>query len=333
MQTPFFTVGIPTYNRAGLLMQAVQGVLGQSCEDFELIVADNHSTDDTPQVMARLKDPRIRYVRHEQNLGIMGNFQFLATQARGRYFVLHQDDDLLHRDFLARCRQAVDGEEGVAMYATAWWRGSEQSGFECTLAADPGLLDAQAVLADRPLLSDGAGWAVRLLYRFYFANPAIAYNAEILRQIGGYPQTNLEGVVDIMLAARLLCRGKLAFDPRIGAVYRDHGANYSRSMSRGVRRHNRRKLYDDLTGLFESHQIDWPSLLSRQLVQMSETQLFWVMNQWIRNQAPRRIQDVMWRELKRRYAGAPIQMWRRLISRLGLGKTVKSAWMMCGSGG
>jgi len=66
---PKVSVIIPTFNRALLIMRAIESVLDQTYQDFEVIVVDDGSSDETQKVLRDLKDERIRYFRHEKNLG------------------------------------------------------------------------------------------------------------------------------------------------------------------------------------------------------------------------------------------------------------------------
>lgn len=69
VQNPTVSVVIPTYNRAHLLGRAIKSVLDQTYQDFELIIVDDASSDNTGQVVATFADPRIHYLRHEKNRG------------------------------------------------------------------------------------------------------------------------------------------------------------------------------------------------------------------------------------------------------------------------
>lgn len=69
IQPPNVSVIIPTYNRAGLIGKPIQSVLNQTYQNFEIIVVDDCSTDNTEEVLERFNDPRIRYIRHQQNSG------------------------------------------------------------------------------------------------------------------------------------------------------------------------------------------------------------------------------------------------------------------------
>ena len=74
--TPRVSMGLPVYNGARLLPQALSCLLGQTLGDFELIICDNASTDETQQICVEhaARDHRIRYVRNERNLGANANF-------------------------------------------------------------------------------------------------------------------------------------------------------------------------------------------------------------------------------------------------------------------
>ena len=86
------SVVVCTYNRAELLPGAIRSVLDQSYEGFEVVVVDDGSTDSTADVVARVGDPRVGYVRQEnQGLSVARNTG--VAHASGRYVVFLDDDD------------------------------------------------------------------------------------------------------------------------------------------------------------------------------------------------------------------------------------------------
>lgn len=93
MAKPTVSVVIPTYNRAELLKRAINSVLRQTFEDFELIVVDDASSDNTPEVVESIKDGRIQYVRLEKNSGGPVARNTGIKKARGRFIALLDDDD------------------------------------------------------------------------------------------------------------------------------------------------------------------------------------------------------------------------------------------------
>lgn len=95
MSTPLFSIVIPTYNRSNLLRCAIQSVLRQTFPDFEILVSDNVSQDDTREVVAQFGDPRVKYLRPEQHLVIADNWEFGRSRATGKLILMLADDDAL----------------------------------------------------------------------------------------------------------------------------------------------------------------------------------------------------------------------------------------------
>jgi glycosyltransferase involved in cell wall biosynthesis len=95
MKPPLFSIVIPTYNRADLVKLAIRSVLRQTWRDFEIVVCDNFSQDDTGRVVREVGDPRARYVRTPRHLVIADNWEFARTQAAGTLVLMLSDDDAL----------------------------------------------------------------------------------------------------------------------------------------------------------------------------------------------------------------------------------------------
>ena len=85
---------IPTYNRAHLLGRAIQSVLTQTYQDFELIIVDDGSTDNTEKVVESFKDERIRYIRHKENKGGAAARNTGIKAAKGEYIAFQDSDDV-----------------------------------------------------------------------------------------------------------------------------------------------------------------------------------------------------------------------------------------------
>lgn len=113
--TPKVSVCVPTYNRAALLPNFLRSVFQQTFVDYEVIVADNCSTDDTPRIVTSIADSRIRYHRHEENIGPFANMNWLIDRARGEYVCILHDDDVYFAGFLARLAEILDRHRNVGM--------------------------------------------------------------------------------------------------------------------------------------------------------------------------------------------------------------------------
>src|SRR3954449_5755554 len=116
MPTPRFTIGIPTYNRADLLRQALESALDQTYPDVEVLVCDDASEDGTAEVVKAFGD-RVRYHRNATNIGMYPNFARAIELASGEYFSLLQDDDLIHRDFVRRVLEAFKAADDLVFYS------------------------------------------------------------------------------------------------------------------------------------------------------------------------------------------------------------------------
>lgn len=114
---PRVTVGLPTYNGERYLSESLDALLAQTYRDFELIISDNASTDGTPGICQRYveKDPRVRYIRQEHNIGAAANHNVLIDQARGEYFKWASDDDLYNVELLERCVALLDENDDVVV--------------------------------------------------------------------------------------------------------------------------------------------------------------------------------------------------------------------------
>jgi glycosyltransferase involved in cell wall biosynthesis len=92
---PTVTVCIPTYNRRPLLARSLRSVLDQDVDSLEVIVSDNASTDDTGEFVASIDDPRLRYERSSENVGLFGNLTRCLQLGTGHYRVMLPDDDMM----------------------------------------------------------------------------------------------------------------------------------------------------------------------------------------------------------------------------------------------
>ncbi len=108
--TPRLTIGLPVYNGEEFLAESLDALLGQSYEDYELVITDNASTDGTADLCRRYlaKDSRISYHRLPRNIGAAGNHNHVFTLARGELFKWASHDDLYGRTLLERCVEALD---------------------------------------------------------------------------------------------------------------------------------------------------------------------------------------------------------------------------------
>lgn len=110
-------VALPVRNGERYLCHALDSLLAQSFEDFDLLICDNASTDRTPRIAAEYAaaDPRVRYRRNPRDVGAADNFNRAFELTSGRYFKWAAHDDVLEPRFLERCVEALDADPGAVL--------------------------------------------------------------------------------------------------------------------------------------------------------------------------------------------------------------------------
>ncbi|HEX3358339.1 MAG TPA: glycosyltransferase family A protein [Tepidisphaeraceae bacterium] len=114
---PRVSLGLPVYNGGRYVRGAIQALLSQSFSDFELIICDNASADESETICREMaaRDGRVRYVRNETNIGAAPNFNKTFELARGEYFKWVAHDDLHGVDYLKRAVEVLDAEPRVSL--------------------------------------------------------------------------------------------------------------------------------------------------------------------------------------------------------------------------
>ncbi len=114
---PIVTIGLPVYNGEPFLRQALDAILAQSFDGFEVVVSDNCSTDQTPDICREYaaRDPRIRYYRNDTNIGPCLNFDRTLELARGEFFAWTAHDDRMEPTFLERCLEVLRADPDLVL--------------------------------------------------------------------------------------------------------------------------------------------------------------------------------------------------------------------------
>ncbi|WP_143815427.1 glycosyltransferase family 2 protein [Longibacter salinarum] len=107
---PHVSIGLPVFNGGAFIESAIESVLNQTFDDFELIISDNASTDDTESICRRYsrQNARIIYIRNDQNTGAASNFNQTLWRAKGKYFKWIAHDDVIEPTYLERCVEVLD---------------------------------------------------------------------------------------------------------------------------------------------------------------------------------------------------------------------------------
>jgi glycosyltransferase involved in cell wall biosynthesis len=115
IEAPTVTIGIPSYQCAAFIGEAIASVLAQDFTDLELLIVDDASTDGTVEVIAGFDDPRIRVLHNETNIGPGRNWNRLLDEARGRYVKVMGCDDVLLPDSLGAQVAVLESDPDIVL--------------------------------------------------------------------------------------------------------------------------------------------------------------------------------------------------------------------------
>jgi glycosyltransferase involved in cell wall biosynthesis len=191
------SIGLPVYNGQQYLAEAIESILSQTYEDFDLIISDNGSSDLTPQICQQYarSDRRIKFYRHETNRGASWNFNFVVDKAGGKYFKWVAHDDVHKPQFLRRCVDVLEADPAIVLCFT-----------------DEGGIDDQGrYLGPRPYpLPDLPTPQARLAALFLQSrgSPPVfgLIRTHVLQQT---PRIDYYDAADLVLLAELTLRGRL----------------------------------------------------------------------------------------------------------------------------
>ncbi len=231
---PLVTVGVPTYDRPDHLARALQSLTEQTYRNLEIIVSDNCSTDPAVERVGRdamARDPRIRYVRQPRNIGAVENFQYLLTQATGKYFFWAADDDLCRRQFTEKLVACMEGHPDLILCGCDVEAIDERDNL---LQIDH--LDSIRLTAD---------WEKARALFFRYPTSSIffciygMYRTEAVRPYGVRSMAGWKGYAtygEVPFLAQLALAGRIAAIPEVLKLYRRHADSLYHTEVRGFSR-------------------------------------------------------------------------------------------------
>ena len=208
---PVLTIGLPVFNGENYLAETIESLLNQTFSDYELLIADNASTDSTLDIIERYarEDPRIRLMKSDDNRGAAWNFNRVFHECRSEYFKWAAHDDLYAPEFLARCINELDADDN-AVLAFAGTEFIDSGGAYSRRYAFP--MDVNEA-------------SKRDLFRFYACGGHIVHEIfGVIRRsaldgtplIGGYVGS------DLILLGRLALAGRFIQVPEVLFYHREH---------------------------------------------------------------------------------------------------------------
>ena len=246
---PEISVVLPTYNRASLLPRAIESVLVQTWTDLELIVVDDGSSDDTASVMASFTDPRVRYVRYEDNRGANHARNVGIREARGRFIAFQDSDDDWFPEKLEK-NMAVFASSGpeVGVVYSGYWQEIDSS--------------ENRLYIPLPWVKRRDGWIHdELLRNNFVATPTAVVRRECF-ETSGYWLEGLPGKQEWELFLRISRDYQFRFidEPLLNSRFTEGGIS-----------NNSLGIYQSMERILELHQddfMDHPAILAEHYVRL-----------------------------------------------------------------
>ena len=203
-ENPAVTVGLPVFNGENYLNEALESLLSQDFEDFELVISDNASTDNTRLILEEwaARDPRVKVSLNDRNVGGAANFNRVLALARGQYFRWASHDDLVAPEMLRTCMTVIE-EEGSSCVLV----------YPQTVIIDDEGSAVEVFDNNLDLRSSDPVHRLRAFIKNYTLSNVLfgLMRTEAIRSTGGIPDYNPG---DVVMIAALALRGRFVEIPK-----------------------------------------------------------------------------------------------------------------------
>src|SRR5262245_16355896 len=239
---PLVTIAIPTFNRATWLKDCLAAVRAQTYAHLEIIVSDNASSDETPEVLRSIDDPRLKVLRQAVNIGPIPNQNACLAAARGDYILFVPDDDRIAPTFVERCVALIDADPTLPL----------------VIGVCDTFMVGQAVMlpaSSGRTLGSGVHAGADILREFLEDQVSVQvcttlYRTETLRANGGMP-ADWPCMADLAAWMPLLAEGRAGFVSEPGGVFYGHRASHTSTSQVNVRLKDLRRVVD----LIDRHHV------------------------------------------------------------------------------
>lgn len=211
MSAPTVSVLMPTYNYAHYIGEAIQSVLDQTFQNFELIIVDDRSSDNTDEVVKPfLADTRVKYFKNEKNLGLVGNFNKCLDYATGKYIKYLLADDKFHPQLLEKFVPVMDADQAISLITSDNFIFGARS--KTRVAPLHGLHSGNEAIFHS--LKEGRG--------NWIGEPSVVMFRKSALETTGRFSNKYTCLVDINMWLRLLMAGKCYIVPEALSYFRQH---------------------------------------------------------------------------------------------------------------
>ena len=210
---PKISVIMPAYNAEKYIAEAIDSILGQTFGDFEFIILNDCSKDRTEEIILSYDDPRIVYLKNEQNLGVAATLNRGLAIAKGEYIARMDADDISLPERFEKQVAYLDANDDIVVLGT---------NLEC--------FNESGTIRTGWSVSDPEQMKVDMLFACGLAHPSVMMRSDVIWNLNGYDPT-YNGLEDYELWCRVLEHHKITTLPDILLRYRIHGNQVTQNPS------------------------------------------------------------------------------------------------------
>lgn len=218
------SIGIPTYNRASLLEEAVESVLRQSFRDIEIIISDNNSTDNTEHVVKELqkrsRDIKITYIKQNESIPVVDNWLATLNKASSVYFGWLQDDDLISPDFVETAVKAMTKVKNATVYC-CYSQYAYKPLIRDNISIYGNPFNLNWIKNEKKVL-DGHTLIPLSVFDVLGYSPVALFDCKRLKECSNYITKDYWLISERMIMIQASLGSKIIYDAKIGGLFRSH---------------------------------------------------------------------------------------------------------------
>jgi glycosyltransferase involved in cell wall biosynthesis len=216
----FFTVIIPTCDQSKWIEEAVNGILNQSFDDFELIISDDSENDETLNLITRIKDERLIYFKNSPSYGRVKNYRTcILERARGQWGLICDGDDFIFDSgYLETCYKIIIGNPNLVMI---------QAGHNQGVSLDKSF-QALPSISKNEVILDGLEYFLKFNEINHFSHISTVSNLSFLKKLDPFRKDILSSDIETYL--RLAYFGDVCILKKSIGLWRQHGLNASATL-------------------------------------------------------------------------------------------------------
>ncbi len=213
MSLPKISVCIPVFNGQDFIKEAIDSVLNQSFTDFEIIIVDNHSTDNTVNVVKSYSDSRIKLFINENNIGMIPNWNKTMEYANGKYIKILPADDLIYPNCLELQAKILDEDNEQKISLVGGRRNIINN--KGKILFNRGFAKVKQTISGK----DAINKVIKSGGNIIGEGGAVMFRKEILKKTGVF-NSQIFYVLDLDLWFKILLHGNYAFTPDVVSAFR-----------------------------------------------------------------------------------------------------------------